>query len=342
MNLHLENFAKIKNSDIKISDFTILVGKPSTNKSYVMKLVYSIYESNKDVLIENFDDFDSDDLYNLLRIEDKSIKNIEAFKLIYKNILNSIFKDINSQISSNFTLKLNELSINYKESKFEIENSVSEKIKNIIFVETPLLLELEKFMIKERYKTPYHIESLLNFLREDYSFTSEEEDEFINNFTQKIENIINGNIRSGSHGFEFESKSGKNYNIINTPSGVKSFGLVQYLIKNKALLPNSVLFWEEPEVHLHPEWQKKLIDIFLELIQNGIKIFISTHSPYITDYLNARVKKLNLEDKVAFNLLGFEDEKQSIVKNTIVDEYNWDLLQSELLEPLEEIMWEYI
>ena len=99
------------------------------------------------------------------------------------------------------------------------------------------------------------------------------------------------------------------------------------------------MFWEEPEVHLHPEWQIKMIDLFVELMNAGVKIVFSTHSPYMPDYLNAISQRKKFRDRVSFNLLS---EENGVVKNDILDEDNWDLLQDELLKPLEEIMWEYL
>jgi predicted ATPase len=41
-----------------------------------------------------------------------------------------------------------------------------------------------------------------------------------------------------------------------------------------------VLFMDEPEVSLHMEWQKRLIDLCLELNPN-VQIILTTHSPAV-------------------------------------------------------------
>ena len=41
-----------------------------------------------------------------------------------------------------------------------------------------------------------------------------------------------------------------------------------------------VLFMDEPEVSLHIEWQKRLIDLCLELNPN-VQIILTTHSPAV-------------------------------------------------------------
>jgi predicted ATP-dependent endonuclease of OLD family len=41
-----------------------------------------------------------------------------------------------------------------------------------------------------------------------------------------------------------------------------------------------VLFMDEPEISLHIEWQKQLIDLILELNPN-VQILLTTHSPAV-------------------------------------------------------------
>ena len=43
---------------------------------------------------------------------------------------------------------------------------------------------------------------------------------------------------------------------------------------------HSVLLMDEPEVSLHVEWQKQLIDLIMELNPN-VQIILTTHSPAV-------------------------------------------------------------
>jgi len=264
----------------------------------------------------------------------------EKFDLIFKNILKSIFSDIN-QINTEFSYKSADLELSYSEDKLNIQSlEIDKNVSNAIFVETPLILEFENFLPKERFKIPYHIDSLLQELnKNDFSFTSKNSDDFIRKFQHATENIISGNIVKTSNAFSFESDSNRTFNIVNASSGIKSIGLLQYLVTNKSLKKGSTLYWEEPEVHLHPTWQLKMVDLFIELMNAGIKVVFSTHSPFMADYLNAKSQKDGFKNKVAFNLLN---EDNGIVNNTILDESNWELMQNELMDSFEDIMWQYL
>ena len=278
-------------------------------------------------------------IYEIQMYEDMPLE--EQFILFLSNLVKSIFIDY-SQISDSFSIDMNNLQLSNVDAdlEFNFKNILSKSNQTVIFVETPLILEFKKFMKKEKGKTPYHIESFLNILDTDYSFTDKEQDKFIKSFRAKAQDIIGGDIESSGDSFIFNGKDDKNYDILNASSGTKSIGLLQYLVTNKALKKGSVLYWEEPEVHLHPEWQLKMIDLFVELMNAGVKIVFSTHSPYMPDYLNAISKRRGFADRVSFNLFK---ETKGVVENHILDtEEKWQMIQDELLGSLEEIMWEYV
>ncbi len=374
---YFKNFAKLKDTSVEFNDITVLAGKPSTGKSYVMKMAYVYNETStsfvnglniksiiqiekimKPLLKDNEllkqilnSSFESD-------IFDKLSDGVEKkFQEKIKNLLNSIFTNI-EQISDSFSVEFSNKSIKYenqilkinitKTGKESFEKTMEKpfdmnmhlKLDNsIIFVETPLILEFHKHMDKREGKTPYHIESLLNILDEDYSFTDEEQDKFIRDFSQKVNRMIGGDIKNRNGSFVFSRNNDKDYNIFNASSGTKSIGLLQYLVTNKALKKGSILFWEEPEVHLHPTWQLKIVDLFIELMNAGVKIVFSTHSPYMADYLNAISKRNGYRERISFNVL---DEKDGVVTNHILDDDNWDILQKELMDTFEDILWQYL
>ena len=349
-------------------DETIFLLNQDTFKLSEQIDVYKLYNSYLQQINALLNDNDIDKNLKKLREVSKNIESLknensflsnshisdsdaaEELENKLSNLLNSIFINI-GQISDNFKLTIGDSFIIDYDKELHIssgdhnskedEESRHLKLSEIIFVETPLILEFIKFMDKTEGKSPYHIESLMKILKTDYSFTDEEEDKFIENFRKKSKEIIYGDIHSDGDSFSFK-KDDKIYDIINASSGTKSIGLLQYLVTNKALKKGSVLYWEEPEVHLHPEWQLRMIELFVELMNAGVKIVFSTHSPYMCDYLNAISKKKdnNFSDRVSFNLF---EEKEGIVENHILEnQKDWNKIQAELLDPLEEIMWEYV
>jgi len=82
-----------------------------------------------------------------------------------------------------------------------------------------------------------------------------------------------------------------------------------------------------------------MVDLFIELMNAGVKIVFSTHSPYMADYLNAISKRNGYRERISFNVL---DEKDGVVTNHILDDDNWDILQKELMDTFEDILWQYL
>nr|WP_286019483.1 AAA family ATPase [Candidatus Venteria ishoeyi] len=70
-----------------------------------------------------------------------------------------------------------------------------------------------------------------------------------------------------------------------TSSTVKTlFGLVFYL--EHSAQSGDCLMIDEPELNLHPDNQRNLARLLAQLVKNGIKVVVSTHSTYLVRELN--------------------------------------------------------
>ena len=81
----------------------------------------------------------------------------------------------------------------------------------------------------------------------------------------------------------------RRFDLVNVSSGVKTFAILKSLLTNGKLKRNGMLILDEPEVHLHPEWQLVFAEILVLLQkQFNLTTVISTHSVYflmaIEDY----------------------------------------------------------
>ncbi len=79
-------------------------------------------------------------------------------------------------------------------------------------------------------------------------------------------------------------------------SASKNLLLLDFYIKHFAR-KGDILFIDEPEMNLHPENQRKLVDLLVCLSNIGIKIFITTHSDYILRELNNLIMLANIPEK---------------------------------------------
>jgi hypothetical protein len=58
----------------------------------------------------------------------------------------------------------------------------------------------------------------------------------------------------------------------------------------------NLLVIDEPEMNLHPEAQAKLIEFIAMMVNSGIHVIITTHSPYIVDHLINLIKAESLKN----------------------------------------------
>ncbi|MEH2235680.1 AAA family ATPase [Nostoc sp.] len=71
-------------------------------------------------------------------------------------------------------------------------------------------------------------------------------------------------------------------------SAVRSLLDIGFYLRHKAQL-GDLLMVDEPELNLHPENQRRVARLFAQLVNLGIKVFITTHSDYIIKELNTLI-----------------------------------------------------
>lgn len=112
-----------------------------------------------------------------------------------------------------------------------------------------------------------------------------------------------------------------------TSSTVKSlFGLWFYL--EHQARKGSILMIDEPELNIHPENQRKIARLFARLVNNGLKVVISTHSDYIVREINSLIMLSQDANKHLRKQYRYKDEE--ILKHEQVGAYLFD---NHIIEP---------
>lgn len=117
----------------------------------------------------------------------------------------------------------------------------------------------------------------------------------------------------------FWVKDGKTYSPINVASGIKSFGVIQMLLESGAINENRLLIWDEPENHLHPEWQLLFARLLVQLAQRGIPVLLSSHSPYFIQAIRFYSHKTSLQDYVRFYMAEEQSDGLSVIEDVSND-----------------------
>lgn len=223
--------------------------------------------------------------------------------------------------------------------KFSIEKGImaaelKDKIfpfESSIFIETPLVLSYaDSFEIADE---TYHIEDLLTTLKNSSVYKEKEE--------SSISRIIDGKFyfNEDEDTFEFKKKFGNKSVIINmknVASGIRNFGLLQLLEKAGEFNKNLLLVIDEPEVHLHPDWQVEYAKVLISLIKRGVKVLVTSHSPYLIEALNKYSQQEGLIEKTKFYLAEKIENGNSIIKDKTKDK---DEIFEKLSKPFEKLIF---
>lgn len=194
--------------------------------------------------------------------------------------------------------------------------------KDIIYINDEF--SLENNMLNYRYDQPD------SSLHEKIVLRKKENEDVVGDllYEEKYKKIIDkinqeniGDLIAGN-GKDFEYKEkGLNINVSieNVSSGTKIMVLIKQLIKNGYLEDNGIIVLDEPEIHLHPKWQKLLAEIIVLMrVEFNINILISTHSSDFLAFIRyySRKYKIDDENKAYLIVRGEEEYTSEIIDVT--------------------------
>lgn len=123
---------------------------------------------------------------------------------------------------------------------------------------------------------------------------------------------------------------------ISVASGIKSFGVLQRLLQTDSISTFKMLIWDEPEIHLHPEWQVIFCRLIVQLVAKGTPIVVSSHSPYFVQALRYFASAYGIEKDVKYYMAEeFNETTLSTVKEVTND---LNRIFTRLAAPLRDIM----
>ncbi len=137
-----------------------------------------------------------------------------------------------------------------------------------------------------------------------------------------IKEILGGEIKKENGELFFVRENGIKTHMKNTSSGVKQVAIIQTLLNNNELEPNSFLIMDEPEVNLHPEWQIKFAKILVLLVKElDLSIYIASHSPFFIEAIELYSQYYDLIDDSYFYLTqkaeGYQYDIVSVDSNNL-------------------------
>lgn len=100
------------------------------------------------------------------------------------------------------------------------------------------------------------------------------------------------------HGRYYYSENGVSVDFRNISAGLKSFAIIERLLETGVLKKKDVLILDEPEIHLHSEWQIIYAELIVILQKTfDLTILLVTHSSQFLESLIYYMEKYEIADK---------------------------------------------
>ena len=293
-----------------------------------------------------------EDLLNL-----KLVLNYEKIKLdlfqkafnreFENNIANVFLEKKESYIKLDEKGEMAEISIeDNKISKIDFMSGKIKRENNTIYIESPITLDYieeisrrETFNFQNTNDKNYRVKSLKLALQNEKIIDDVDtvlgKEELYKDLLERIHKIILGEFEYNKSNKDFiYRKQGYAFDKKNVATGIKSFGIIEILLKNKQLDENTILIIDEPEVHLYPNWQIKYAEILILISKElGVKILLNSHSPYLIRAMEVYRKTYNYEDNIKFYTLTDCTEGKS--KKIVDVTNNLNKIFDKLIEPYE-------
>lgn len=112
-------------------------------------------------------------------------------------------------------------------------------------------------------------------------------------------------------------ESGVALDVHNLSAGLKTFAILKMLLQNGGLEQNGTLILDEPEIHLHPQWQLLFAEIIVLLQKEfDLHILLNTHSPYFLRAIQVYAAKYNRADLCRYYMTELDGDLANIVDVT--------------------------
>ena len=197
-----------------------------------------------------------------------------------------------------------------------------------------LILEDEKIRLPEPVR-----EFLEMLFRIDRISLSAREEQAKDRKVRKLMNlarILERNILAGRIKF-VPKQSGEGRDVIFQPNSKKDIwietSIVSSMVKELSGLalylrllasPNELIIIDEPEMNLHPEAQVRLIELLAMMVNAGLHIIVTTHSPYIVDHLVNLMKAAEHQEQDAIKGSFYLKRVDAFIPKEKVSVYMFD------------------
>lgn len=322
----------------------IIFNNETFNKDEIAAELNEQFKENNNSIFDDYDIMLEEIADNIIRV--MNISNDVIRKEIISRYFNSVFnRQINSLSSDrDINLAYIDLQIKDKHNKLSFSNNECNDflgeiniLHKAVYIDNPFIIdELSKYqdlnIINETLKA-----LLLNKKNDifDGVIGAVMAKEKINDIMILLRKVVDGDITNDQMTGEFYLQL-NGYNepvaLSNLSTGMKSFVILKMLLEKGSLSEKDVVILDEPEIHLHPQWQIAYAELLVLLQkQFDLSVVVTTHSPYFVDAINLFSCKYATDSSVNYYISSVDNNRVNM-KN-VTD--NIEEIYKKMVSPIE-------
>ena len=305
------------------------------NRSYSEKEIKSIINTYKENLeigdISNL----VDEINDTLKISDKEIIKVIVSRVMNKefhNQINTVFCKEKRNIGK-INLEIKDRSIDLKVENNEISDIQNYFLinKETVYIDNPFILDSYDYE-EENHQT--HLANNIFSENENSAISEIKVKKKLNNIYKKLNSVLSGEILENKNSKFVYRKNGEDIDLKNLSTGLKTFAIIKMLLQNGTLEENGTVILDEPEIHLHPEWQLLFAELIVLLQKEfGMHILLTTHSPYFLNAIEVYSEKYKINEKCKY-YIAENTTNGSIIKDMTGNTRN---IYRKLARPIQEL-----
>ena len=221
-----------------------------------------------------------------------------AFQKIFNERINNI-DNPDADATVGLLVKNRPIELVFRDDSLESMRREISLVNSATYIDNPFVLDrLNQLTIYENRESPW-VRDLTNKLRslneeklnkaiEDEALSRMIVSEGLQKILDELDEVAPGSIDNTHDGYLYRrEKSGKALSVNSLSTGLKAFAIIKCLLLNQGLKERDVLILDEPEVHLHPEWQLRYAEIIVLLQKTfNLTVVVTTHSSHFLEALD--------------------------------------------------------
>jgi predicted ATPase len=318
-------------------------GRESFSENKILEIIRSFMSEISLFVEKEFDNLNNvvENIKRSISIDDDKIQKI-VISRYFRNEFGGQINHVNRLSTSG------EVSLVIKGKNIDIiieSNECNKFTDNVgirhsaIYMDTPFVMD--DFSIPHRRSSPSinHRRNILYRLDKEHSDNTVIEEAIIKqkvtNILRNIHSVANGEFKEDKERLMFmENGFKKPIPLSSVSAGIKTFLIIRRLLELGEIKERDVLILDEPEIHLHPEWQLQFAKLLILLQKEfNLTILLTTHSPYFLNALEIYGEKLGIKENMNFYLAENNEDSSSIREVT----GSLDIVYKQLAKPFQKL-----